>query len=593
MKRALLLFIFFLKAYSGFSQCDSFLSIPTNAYYNRGVTTGVKIGDLDISGNQLTVEAVFNGTSLPAYFFNEETNGNDLVSKHNRSTDCNYLLRTHWAAITTSNGFFTVTPRCWPQRNKTYHVAMVYNGSSLKYYTNGYLVGETPASGNLVINDIPAKIGHEVLNGELDQFPVGFVGYINNVRIWNVARTQAQLQAFMYGHLPNPTTQTGLKAYYTFSSLVNKQGNTAYNAVLYGKDISLNALNPTCATYTADSCAPANRACGGYLNVQQPRSGVAIGDLDITGNQITVEALCYRSTPYTAQYRGGDVVSKHSSTTDNNYLLRPNCAEITTTNGFYSAVSTQCDAPVGALMHVALVYDGSSLKFYRNGQLMSQVAASGNLITNDWPTRIGTEALLQSADVHFIGYINEVRIWNVARTQQQLTAYMETTLPNPTLQPGLKAYYNFSSLVNRQGNSAYNGSIFGTAVTGQSTPECNVEDLGYFGGCYILSRMAGPSQNKMTESITDPIKTAAENKVSIYPNPGREQVNINIHADKTQAATLSLLSISGQLMMMQRTTLLKGKNTIRLENSAELKPGVYLVKILVDNQAISRKLVIE
>ena len=60
-----------LKAYSGFSQCNPFLSMPTNAYYHRGTSTDVNIEDLDVSGSQLTVEPVFNGTSLPTYFFNE------------------------------------------------------------------------------------------------------------------------------------------------------------------------------------------------------------------------------------------------------------------------------------------------------------------------------------------------------------------------------------------------------------------------------------------------------------------------------------------------------------------------------------------
>ncbi|RZM12704.1 MAG: hypothetical protein EOO88_45355, partial [Pedobacter sp.] len=48
--------------------------------------------------------------------------------------------------------------------------------------------------------------------------------------------------------LPTPTTQAGLRAYYTFNSLANKQGNATWNATLTGGQI--NATNPQCAITT-------------------------------------------------------------------------------------------------------------------------------------------------------------------------------------------------------------------------------------------------------------------------------------------------------------------------------------------------------
>lgn len=86
-----------------------------------------------------------------------------------------------------------------------------------------------------------------------------------------------------------------------------------------------------------------------------------------------------------------------------------------------------------------MVYDGSTLKFYRDGFLMSQVNASGNLFQNNWNTRIGHYDPAFWA-TQFIGYTNEVRIWKVARTQSQIKAYMNTLLPSPTSQTGLLAY---------------------------------------------------------------------------------------------------------------------------------------------------------
>src|SRR6185437_1648739 len=100
-----------------------------------------------------------------------------------------------------------------------------------------------------------------------------------------------------------------------------------------------------------------------------------------------------------------------------------------------------------------------TLKFYRDGCLMSKIAAKGDLFQNSWETRIGYYAAQLYPNENFIGYINEVRIWNVARTQAQIQTYMNSSLPNPTTQPGLLAYYTFDNLINKQGNAAWNGTL--------------------------------------------------------------------------------------------------------------------------------------
>lgn len=196
-------------------------------------------------------------------------------------------------------------------------------------------------------------------------------------------------------------------------------------------------------------------------------SYVSIGDLDVPGNKITVEALCNT----TINNNGfGDLVSKHKGTNDCNYLLRVYRAEITTTDGFFTA-STNCPAFPNKIYHAAMVYDGASLKFYRNGFLMQEVPASGDLIQNDWKTWIGYFEP-QTLNENFTGYINEVRIWNEARTQSQIRAYMNTPLPNPTTQTGLLAYYTFDNLLNKQGNPTWNGTLGGSAQINQTSSAC-------------------------------------------------------------------------------------------------------------------------
>jgi gliding motility-associated-like protein len=246
----------------------------------------------------------------------------------------------------------------------------------------------------------------------------------------------------------------------------------ASSSVKRAKEKSLNESSPTSVT------------CNNWLKINSEPSFVKLGDIDVSGTVVTVEALINRTTPWSGgRFYAGDVVSKHTGPNNANYLLRPNSAEITTTNGYF-ATPQICDIQLNKTYHVALVYDGSTLKFYRNGQLMSSVAATGNLYQNDLMTQIG---YMDGAipNENFIGYINEVRIWNVARTQADIQTYMNSSLPSPTTQTGLVAYYTFDNLLNKQGNTQWNGTLSGNASINNTNPNC--ADVKQESCCPILS----------------------------------------------------------------------------------------------------------
>ena len=189
------------------------------------------------------------------------------------------------------------------------------------------------------------------------------------------------------------------------------------------------------------------------------KSWVNIGDLDVSGNQITVEALYYTDVVPTLPM---NIVSKHTGPSNVNYLIRPLTFEITTylsgNSGptqflqLYNPIQLQ----VGKWYHIAGTYDGSTVKYYLNGCLVASAAFSGELYQNDFLTGIGntSDPNLQE---QVYGKIDEVRIWNVARTEAEISANM-MNLPAPTTQLGLMAYYKMSNdFLNLQGNAIYNG----------------------------------------------------------------------------------------------------------------------------------------
>ncbi len=440
--------------------CTNWLNTPDKL-------TGVTVGALDVTGDQLTVEATCNASDIYAL-------SRALVSKHRDPSDVNYFLCPDLAQITTSNGFFSAFSPCSFVSNKTYHVAMVYNGSSLKLYRNGFLMADVPASGTLATNAWPATIGeyaYALLSNDMSISNI-FKGHINEVRIWNVARTQQQIRNYMNLPLPAPATQPGLQAYYTFEDLNNKQGNTAFNGALQG-GATMNNSNPNC-NFVADSCATViTSTCNNWLHIPNSQSYVTVGEIDIPGTQITVEGVFRRDSALTPEgFTSLNIVSKHWTPADVNYLLRVDRAQVTTTNGHFQTPDI-CELKNKKIYHAAMTYDGSTLKFYRNGFLMSQIPCTGNMFQNDYLTTIAATANSPTSNTQLIGYLNEIRIWNVAKTQAELQQYVGSSLPNPSTQPGLLAYYTFDNLNNKQGNAALDGTLHGAATINNTVPDCN------------------------------------------------------------------------------------------------------------------------
>jgi len=200
----------------------------------------VQTGDVVVAGDQLTVEALFNCVDPLA----SGLDGATIVAKKNNNSDCNYWLRTNSAAITTTIGYFNLAPVCEVESNRTYHIAMVYNGATLRFYRNGFLLQEMAAAGNLILNDIKTTIGF--LNENQS-------GYINEVRIWKKARSQEELLRDMNASVYNPASYSDLLAYYRFEDLSNKQGNADFAATLQMGAL-INQNNPDCDNFIIDSC---------------------------------------------------------------------------------------------------------------------------------------------------------------------------------------------------------------------------------------------------------------------------------------------------------------------------------------------------
>ncbi|MEM7392471.1 MAG: LamG-like jellyroll fold domain-containing protein, partial [Verrucomicrobiota bacterium] len=110
------------------------------------------------------------------------------------------------------NGITAVQPGVWT------HVAGVFNGSSLEVYVNGVLDNVNASSRNPKDGFSPLRIGMRW------NMTLPFNGCIDDVRIWSIVRSQADIGSAMSELLTG--LETGLNAYYTFEDGYGSQNLT-------------------------------------------------------------------------------------------------------------------------------------------------------------------------------------------------------------------------------------------------------------------------------------------------------------------------------------------------------------------------------
>ena len=77
----------------------------------------------------------------------------------------------------------------------------------------------------------------------------------------------------------------------------------------------------------------------------------------------------------------------------------------------------------------------------------------------------------------------------------------------------------------------------------------------------------------------------------IYPNPSSDQVWASIVAAKTGEADYSVIDMNSNLITEKRILLYAGNNTISLSELNNRQPGIYFMKMVVDGQVFTRKIV--
>jgi hypothetical protein len=120
--------------------------------------------------------------------------------------------------------------------------------------------------------------------------------------------------------------------------------------------------------------------------------------------------------------------------------------------------------PVGQWTHIAVVWNGTQRLHYINGEQVGVWAESQPLTTSTRPVRIGSDYSFANTP-H--GAIDEVRIWNVARSVSQIRGTINVITHTP--QAGLVAVWPLDASPNDP-VGGHNGTVMGSGVAALTFP---------------------------------------------------------------------------------------------------------------------------
>lgn len=301
-----------------------------------------------------------------------------------------------------------------------YHVAVTQTQTGL---TTIYLDGKAVISSfvhtpeNVVRSQ--CYLGRSAWNGD------GYLAAsVDELRIWNVARTETEIRQNMLKTLPG--TVTGLVASYSFNE---NSGTTLTNSATDGGAGFAYLQDDENARIASPIQETANA-----LGLDGIDDYVSIGSPLTAGSSYTKEAWVYLTkSPALPQ----NILSSHTAPFWIDGTLRAG------NTGATFQLADPMPFPMHTWVHVAVSYDAAShtMRLYRDGALVNagniyDTYPEEEMLIGAWHTGLSNEAFLG-------GLIDELRIWNVARTGADIAASMNSEL-DAAAEPSLVSRFSFN-----------------------------------------------------------------------------------------------------------------------------------------------------
>ena len=356
------------------------------------------------------------------------------------------------------------------QTNVWYHAAVTFDGRYWRFYLNGVQDGATVDTG---ASRLPRwdSIQHAGIGTAMTSAPSPsgyFAGVLDEVRIWNVVRSQSEIQAGMNSEL---TAGTGLIGRW---GMIEGSGTTTANSTTPAETGTLtNGALWACGKF-AVNCGLGFDGSNDYVTMgAAPGLNASTFTLETwfnwTGGGDTVStgsgglATAY---PLITKGRGeGD-----GSNVDMNYFFGIQDGKLAadfedSATGLNHPVIGSSTVATGVWQHAAATYDGTTWRLYLNGSLDTTLVVGAYAPRSDSIQHSGLATAMTSTGVtdgFFQGALDEARIWNLARSEAEIAANINSQLTSGT---GLIGRWG----MNENSTLVINDSVAPTAENGTLT----------------------------------------------------------------------------------------------------------------------------
>jgi subtilisin-like proprotein convertase family protein len=492
-------------------QGDEYGSYNYNAMFSSGTTGGYVAAPMPYNEN-------FDGAIECWVYPNATTNSAPFIIAKGDATAISFGLlwiNTGSIGFRIGNSYTACTVTGNVPLNQWTHVAASWTGGPafvITFFVNGVAAGTTVNnSGVWTANNDSLTIG----SSRAGFAQKDFLGYIDEVRIWSGPRTALEIATNRFvglGDGANANAGSALTSSSSYSTLTSSytfnSGGAAYDDINGYTGFYRNGAGPVYTSLLANPL-PYNfalkLAAGTNDYVTVPSN--AIFNQTVDGS---IDAWIKLSAVGLLQ----TICSKGTSFATHNYAFYVTSGNKIGLNiGAHNYMSTGPTIfAVDKWYHVAATWTGGpnfTVKLYVNGVLDDTQTFNLAMPTNTDPFIIGR--YYSAGTGLFNGYLDEVRVWNIALTPAQITKYMFNSVRSGTLPTSCVGAWNFDgNLNNFTATTGVNGS-FNTAVPNN----------GRLSGYTNEATITGPPVNSLVAHTTVVNRFAT-------PNPFPDGFNIRL-----------------------------------------------------------------
>lgn len=238
--------------------------------------------------------------------------------------------------------------------------------------------------------------------------------------------------------VPSYVPTNGLESWWSFTGNANDDSNNNNDGTVYGANLTNDRFGNLNSAYAFDGIDD-------FISINdnstlKPTNQITISawvniDENQTGNFRRIISKQYEDLQNFATYQliTGTNNSTFKGTAGLALRTGPGNSQIQT--NIYSWSGDNGVSLLNQWQHILGVYNGSQLKFYQNGILVSTVNFSGNLFYDTQNLLVGKGKegeTLPGTEIFFKGKIDDIGIWNRALTEQEIDNLYNNSLSTST-----------------------------------------------------------------------------------------------------------------------------------------------------------------